>query len=568
MLSFWLETREEIYHRVTGDFEEKLMKSAWARHWPLVVAVAVLSVVAAIVFCLCLRADGGHFVYAIDDVYITMAIARNFGVHGVWGVTPYEFTSSTSTFLWLLLLALNYALGGTSELAPLILNVVVGGVTLFVVYVILRKMRLPQSYQAAALLAVLFLSPLPAMIFLGMEHTLQIGISIPFVYVAAHDLAGEKGARVGVSPGLWVLAVVLPLIRYEGLFLVFAVCLLLFVRKRWVGAFGLGVAAAAPLVIYGAISVRHGWYWLPNTVFMKANLPHTIANLGSLPLAHQWDGWVASADVWMTGLALLLLLALLVRQYGTVWRESIVMIVIVIMAAGLHMRFARFGWFFRYEAYLVALSLFVSAVGAFEYLSDRRGRASNRFETLVGGGWLAWSLFCLFVVLGLRGYNSLSHIPRASHNIYEQQYQMGLFLRQYYRGASIAANDIGAVCYLGEPHLEDLWGLGSLDVARQKLKGVLTTATIDQLTRSKATKIAILYAEMYSNGYLATGGLPAQWIEVGRWKSLDNYLCAGDTVSFYAVDRAEEKNLIAHLREFASRLPREVEQSGKYTQPN
>jgi hypothetical protein len=48
----------------------------------------------------------------------------------------------------------------------------------------------------------------------------------------------------------------------------------------------------------------------------------------------------------------------------------------------------------------------------------------------------------------------------------------------------------------------------------------------------------------------------------------DNYLCAQDTVSFYAVDSSEEKSLIAHLRQFASRLPPEVEQSGKYMQPD
>jgi hypothetical protein len=48
----------------------------------------------------------------------------------------------------------------------------------------------------------------------------------------------------------------------------------------------------------------------------------------------------------------------------------------------------------------------------------------------------------------------------------------------------------------------------------------------------------------------------------------DNYLCFEDTVSFYGVDSAEESALIAHLREFATRLPHEVEQSGKYMQPD
>jgi len=541
------------------------LKKVWTQHWPLITVAGVLCAVVAAVFPLCLRANGGKFVYAIDDIYILMAVAKNFVTHGVWGVTPYEFTSSTSTILWPLLLALVYALGGTSELAPLFLNVVSGGVVLLVVYVILRKRGLSQRYQAAALLGMAFLAPLPAMIFTGMEHTLQIGGSLLFVYIVAKDLAGEKGARVGVSPGLWVLTAALPLVRYEGLFLVFAACLLFFARKRWVEALGLGFVAAVPLAPYGAISVRHGWYWLPNSVYLKANLPHSIA---TLPLMGIWDGWIRATDVWATGLALLMLLALLIYRQGTLWKESTIMIVLVIVAAGLHLRFARLGVFFRYEAYLIALSLLVFVVGAFEYLSGRRGHTSSRLETMLAGGWLGYSFLVPFMVLGSRGYISLTHIPQACHNIYEQQYQMGLFLRQFYHGASIAANDIGAVSYLGEPHLEDLWGLGSIDVARQRVEGLLTPQQIDRLTKSKGTKIAILYDPIFHDGRVGSGGLPAQWIRVGRWRLFDKYVCTEDTVSFYAVDSSEEMALAAHLRQFASWLPPEVEQSGIYMQPD
>jgi hypothetical protein len=528
--------------------------------------VGALCAVVAGAFLLCLRADRGRFIYAVDDIYIILAVARNWVAHGVWGVTPYEFSSSTSTLLWPLLLALAYALGGASDLVPLILNVVLGGATLVVVYVILRKMGLPQRYQAATLLAVLFLAPLPAMIFTGMEHTLQIGISILFVYVAAHELAGEKGARAGASPGLWALTAVVPLVRYEELFLVFAACLLFFARRRWVEAFGLGLTALIAPAIYGAISASHGWYWLPNSVFLKANMPHAIADLHHLTFMGNWEGWVGTADVWATAIALLGLWALLVHQKGTFWRESSIMIVLVIIAAGLHVRFARFGVFFRYEAYLIALSLLVLAVGAYDYLEGRRERPGSRLETQLAGLWLGYSLFLPILVLGSRGYNSLRHIPRASHNIYEQQYQMGLFLREYYHGAPVAANDIGWVSYLAEPRLEDLWGLGSLDVARLRAQGELTPRQIDQMSKSRGTKLAILYEPFFLDGRVGTGGLPAEWIRVGRWRLFDKYVCSEDTLSIYAVDPSEQGALIAHLRQFASRLPPEIEQSGKYRQ--
>jgi hypothetical protein len=532
------------------------------------VALVVLCAVVAGAFLLCLRADGGRFVYAIDDIYILMAVARNLVTHGVWGVTPYQFSSSTSTMIWPFLLALVYALGGTSELVPLLLNVVFAVAALYVVYVITRKMGLPQWLQAAVLLGVLFLAPVPTMIFTGMEHTVQIGTSILFVYLVAHELAGEEGARWGASPWPWALAAILPMVRYEGLFLVLAACLLFFARRRFVESIGLGLVAIVPPALYGAISAQHGWYWLPNSVYLKANLPHAIGNLPILSLMGNWDGWIAATVLWTTGLALLMLLALLVYRQRTLWRESIIMLVLVVIATALHLRFARTGVFFRYEAYLIALSVLVLAVGAFEYLSGRRGGPSSSLETKLAGGWMGYSLLWLFIVVGLRGYVALSHIPQATHNIYEQQYQMGLFLRQFYPGASIAANDIGAVSYLGEPHLEDLWGLGSLDVARSRVRGGLTPQQIDQLTRSKGTKIAILYAPLFNDGRVGSGGLPAQWILVGCWRVHDKYVCAEDTVSFYAVDSSEERALIAHLRQFAPQLPPEVEQSGKYTQPD
>jgi hypothetical protein len=547
------------------------MKGVWARHWPLIAALGVLGAVVAVVFSRCLRADGGRFVYTIDDIYIIMAVARNLVVHGVWGVTPYEFSSSTSTIIWPLMLALCYALGGTSELVPLLLNLVLGGATLLVVYVILRKAGLPQGLQAVVLLAVLFLAPLPAVIFTGMEHTLQIGISILFVYVAAHELAGEKGARTGASPWLWALAAFLPLVRYEELSLVFGACLLFFARRRWVEALGLGLAAAIPPAIYGAISAGHGWYWLPNSVYLKANLPHGTGGQHFLSFFSYWEGWTRTMDVWTTMLALLILLALLVHRQGMVWKESSIMIVLVIIAAGLHLKLARFGNFFRYEAYVIALSLLVFSVGAFDYLSGLQGRKTGRLETMLAGCWLGYLLLVPLSVVAWRGYISLRLTPQASHNIYEEQYQMGLFLRQFYRGAPIAATDIGAVSYLGEPHLEDLWGLGSLDAAKLRVEGALTPQKIDLMTRSKGTKMAILFDGIFYNGNdgsIGNGGLPAQWIRVGRWRSFDNCMGPEDSVFFYAVDSSEERALIAHLRQFAPRLPPEVGQSGKYMQPD
>ncbi len=70
------------------------------RHWPLIAGVAVLWFVIGIILLLSLAHNQGHLVYDVDDPYIHMAIARHFAESGVWGVTRYEFSSSSSSILW------------------------------------------------------------------------------------------------------------------------------------------------------------------------------------------------------------------------------------------------------------------------------------------------------------------------------------------------------------------------------------------------------------------------------------------------------------------------------------
>src|SRR5467141_1610984 len=92
--------------------------------WPVVIAIAVLGATIFVLLRLSLARNQGHLIYALDDEYIGMAIAKNFSRFGVWGVTRYGFTSATSSILWPLLLAAVYAVFGVSEVAPFVLNII------------------------------------------------------------------------------------------------------------------------------------------------------------------------------------------------------------------------------------------------------------------------------------------------------------------------------------------------------------------------------------------------------------------------------------------------------------
>src|SRR3990172_7216000 len=108
-------------------------------HWPIFAAAGLLLVIVTVQLTLSIRKNQGHFVYALDDPYIHMAIARNFARHGVWGVTRYEFSSSTSSLIWTLLLAAAYFFT-SSEYVPLIFNIACAIVLLAVAYSLLEPL--------------------------------------------------------------------------------------------------------------------------------------------------------------------------------------------------------------------------------------------------------------------------------------------------------------------------------------------------------------------------------------------------------------------------------------------
>src|SRR4051794_39850568 len=89
---------------------------------PIAGALLVLGAFYAFVAYRIARLTQGHLVYALDDAYIHMAIAKNLALHGVWGVQAGTFSASSSSPLWTLLLAGWFRAAGVSDAAPLLMN--------------------------------------------------------------------------------------------------------------------------------------------------------------------------------------------------------------------------------------------------------------------------------------------------------------------------------------------------------------------------------------------------------------------------------------------------------------
>ena len=97
-----------------------------------------------------LARTGGTFVYAQDDPYIHLALARTLADHGVWGIRPTEFTSASSSPLWTLLLAALWKLGAQAVWVPFALNILFGARPRAVVARAIHVQRRPSGPSRAA----------------------------------------------------------------------------------------------------------------------------------------------------------------------------------------------------------------------------------------------------------------------------------------------------------------------------------------------------------------------------------------------------------------------------------
>lgn len=522
------------------------------RAWPVVAAVALFVTLTAGALATSLRHNGGHLVYALDDPYIHMAMAKNVALHHVWGVGSTHFTSSSSSLLWTAALALLFAALGVHEAIPFAANVLIGIALLVVAFrhVSREGSHLPHGYQFLVLAAIVFFAPLPGLVFVGQEHILHAMVNLAFVALAASFLAdGGTSARDPLFRWVCALAAVLPLIRYEGLFAVAIVSLLLFAQRRFAHGLLVGAVALIPVAVYGVISTAFGWYWLPNSVLLKGARP----DLSSFRGLVETFGYVSySRLLELPAVAFLLYAAIgaLVLRLARGDRDELEwMLGIFIALTLLHTQFAQpqAFWFFRYEAYLIVLGCVVVGRALGRWLAECRRDEWARHRTAAVD--LGAILLLAFSPLPDRAAKALTYLPQATANIYEQQYQMGLFLKQFYEGMPVALNDIGAASFLGNIECVDLVGLSNLDVAQRRLKGLYESEDVREVAEANGASVAIVFDSWFGNA------IPATWHRAGSWTIRNNVVEGSDTVTFYAIQPAALGPLRTHLRDFSRALP-------------
>lgn len=530
------------------------MRKVIAGYWPLVAGLLVLSLLTTLLLLLSIDQNGGYLVYGLDDTYIHMSVARSLVEHGVFGVTSYHFSAAESSLLWPLLLALAYVVGGVNETAPLVLNAVFAVLTLVAVHVILLRYGVSAWLIFIILLLVGLGTPLVKLVFIGMEHTLQVLLSVLFMAQAVPLLCqkppGRPARRGRVI--LLTLAFLLGAVRYDGAFLVGVVGLLLLIRRQARLAVLVGAAFMLPIGVFGGVSLAQGSLFLPNSVLIHGLTPSSVeTGLPFLQPGEMYTELMRARGMMALLLAILVGVLMQAARRPEPWRAPILYGVIWIATTLLHAQFGMMRGFDRYEAYLVTLGLVAVALLVRETFSGRLLPMIRRWEPVTALNIL------VVVYVGVFGLSDrINHALMTGfhgmHDIFLQQVQMARFLNTYYPTQAVAANDIGVITFYTEIDLVDLVGLATVEVTRARSAGAYDAAFIDALTAERGASIALIYDGWFE------GIIPGMWTKVAEWTVPVNHVLGEDTVSFYAVDPAEAEALARNLAAFDSFLPASV----------
>lgn len=500
----------------------------------------------------------GVAVYALDDVYIHMALAKNLVEHGVYGVTPFEATHASSSPLWVGLLATGFAVVGTKTWLPGVLAALSALAVVAVANACLKGPGPGSATYAAIssrtglLCLIVLAAPLPALTLQGMEHPLHAALMLLGAWLGARAIAVPRPAP-GVDGILLAVCVLLPLLRYESLWLHAVLAFVFLCRGRPAFALSVALAGAVPVCAVGLLAMAHDLTFLPAPILAKAIGPLLLADDALLRLAARLTAHPFLRIARVPLLAVLFLAGaawiavMLWRHRRTALDEPrTAMVALFVAGTWMHATFATFGWGARYEAYLIVLGL--AALGAVAI--DLAGRLqperrSHRIAALLGGLAVALTIYTGFGRTILT-YRNAQH---AIEEVHRRDVFVARFLHEAYPQQGVLAMNIGAVVWFGEPRLTDALALGTPAVLRLFLAGGLSPQSLDALAAARNVRVFVVFDGWFREW---TGGDPP-WLKVAE-------IDAGTArrrlvLSLYARDPAEAAILAGRLQAFAAARP-------------
>ncbi|SFW90859.1 hypothetical protein [Chitinophaga sancti] len=495
----------------------------------------------------------GIFSYSLDDPFIHMAIAKNIVLHNTWGVTKYEFASASSSILYPLVLAIFFKFFGVNIIAPFIINIIAAIILIILIQKRYHKLGIPPIFQLLGLTGIIFLTPLAYIISTGMEHTLQILFCYLIIFSFAdwitHEIKnGNKKWKIPLP--LYIYGMLVTSIRYEGIFIIITVCLILFFLGKIIPVIIYGFISVCPVLIYGFYSKLHGGFFLPNSVILKSDNLSLSANslvtfFTRIPEKLYYPHAMMHDLLIQKTLIILPLLYFLFKNKipdKTNIRYCIILITAITVT---HLLFAKIDFSYRYESYLIVMCL-VLVFCIIPYISFDFENFKINSSSIISIGLSVY----LVIPFLERGFDSSSTIVPISKRYFNQNYSMAQFIHKYYDGVPIAVYDLGEVSYFNNnSYILDIGGLGNNEVAKSYHGGYYNYNFINNIVKEKDIKIAAVF------DISIPSQIQSKWKKVATWHSLDFEIPHYD-LQFYAVDSTYTANLLANLKNYEKVVPK------------
>ncbi|SHG43078.1 hypothetical protein [Chryseobacterium sp. OV279] len=513
----------------------------------LLTTAAVFFGMCLVYILLMLSKTENNFTYILDDAYIHLAMAKNFALHGVWGVTEHSFSSSSSSPVFTFVLAGLIYCFGNYQLIPLIFNL---GCAFLLIYFLNKYysgiFKETRSVVFAGLFTLLFAS-IHLLIFSGMEHVFQVLVVVINIYCFEKWRAVEFD-KSPYSVWFYATIAVLGLIRFESMFYFLALAFVFLLLRKGKQSGLVLLSGFIPLLIFAYFTYQKTGYYFPNSVIVKGTKFDFSGDLLLQMKNIMLNKIILKPYFYIAGLFPICMTVLLIfKDYKNKlsFREIVIhnfLLIVLVINLFVQGAFGQFTNFYRYEAYLLA-AFAMAIIPRLKNLFVNRAYLLKENRSAV----LLVVLTGMVLVLKMSLVNTL--ILTGSRNIYEQQIQSAGFLKKYYNSSKVVANDIGAICYFTDIHLLDTAGLGSAEMVPFKLKKNGTDAKFEKFLTQYSTQNHYQLAIIYE-GWL-DGRVPKNWKKAAVLEIKDINAVLGDTkVTIYSINPEIHNALMQNVKNF------------------
>lgn len=482
-----------------------------------------------------------HYIYFLDDAYIHLAMAKNFAMHHVWGVTSHEFSSSSSSPLFTGLLSGFIWLLGNNDQFPLYINLVFGVGIIYFLNAYFSEYFKETKNIVIAVLFTIFFAVLHLLLLSGMEHLFHV-LLITINILCLTKINYNKSTVFG----FYFTIVLMGLVRFESMFyfVILAFCFLL--QSKWKTAFFVISAGLIPVAIFCYFNYQQDGYLFPNSVVVKGTkLDFTSGFLIQFKNIFL-NNLILNISFYKVGIFPIIMCLVFIFKdikkynFSKVIENNFLLIVISLLMI-CHSLFAELKGGFRYEAYiLTGFSMALIPKMKFFFEDFKNSIKNKKLLSVLG---LANCLLLLYKF-------GIAHLAlnNGGKNIYEQQVQSAKFLNTYYNTSKIVANDIGAITYYTDIQLLDIAGLASTElISLNENKAEFDDrfeTFMTQYTLKNKYDLAIVY-EVWLGGYVPKG-----WKKVAVLKIQNKISVAQDEVTIYCISSEKLNSLRENIKNF------------------